>query len=80
MFFTYILVSNVDGTHYYGHSKDPDKRIQKHNQGKVRYTKAKRPWKLVYKEQFETKSHAYRRELFFKSIEGYYYLKKKGII
>ncbi|QOI96484.1 MAG: GIY-YIG nuclease family protein [Flammeovirgaceae bacterium] len=80
MFYTYILISAKDGTHYYGHSNDPNKRIQRHNQGKVRYTKTKRPWKLVYQEQFETKSEAYKRELFFKSIEGYNYLKKKGII
>ena len=51
-------------------------RIMREN---VRSTKGRRPWKIVYSEAFETKSEAYRRELFFKSIEGYIYLKEKGI-
>jgi putative endonuclease len=80
MFYAYFLQSEKDGSHYYGHSKDLDNRLKKHNQGKVRYTKARRPWKLIYSETFDTKSEAYIRELFFKSIEGYQYLKKKGII
>ena len=67
-------------TFYYGHTSDLNRRLEKHNSGKVRYTKGKGPWKLVYSEPFESKSEAYRRELFFKSIEGYRYLKEKGII
>ena len=80
MFYAYILQSDKTKTFYYGHSADLNKRIQEHNQGKVRYTKPRRPWKLVYEEAFETKSEAYKREIFFKSIEGYRYLKEKGII
>jgi putative endonuclease len=79
MFYTYILISEVDGTHYYGHTNDLIERLKKHNLGKVRYTKGRRPWKIVYSESFNTKSEAYRREFFFKSIEGYRYLKEKGI-
>jgi putative endonuclease len=79
-YYAYVLQSEVTGTFYYGHSIDLDNRVKKHNLGKVRYTKPKRPWKLVYSEPFETRSEAYRRELFFKSIEGYRYLKEKGII
>ena len=80
MFFTYILKSLKDGSHYYGHSKDLVKRFDSHNNGKVRSTKSKRPWKMHYMETFDTKSEAYRRELFFKSIDGYNYLKEKEII
>jgi putative endonuclease len=75
----YILRSEKVKKHYYGHSKDLDNRIKKHNQGKVRSTKFGRPWKLIYSEPFDTKSEAYCRELFFKSIEGYRYLKGEGI-
>jgi putative endonuclease len=71
--------AKLKGLFDYGHSVDLDNRLKRHNQGKVRYTKPRRPWKLVYCESFETKSEAYRRELLFKSIEGYRYLKEKGI-
>lgn len=79
MFFTYILKSEKDKTFYYGHSKDLENRLKRHNQGKVRSTKSKRPWILHYHEVFESKSEAYKREMFFKSIDGYRYLKEKGI-
>ena len=80
MFFTYILKSIVDGTHYYGHSKNMGIRLRDHNSGRVRSTKAKRPLKLIYIEKSPTKSDAYRREMFFKSIDGYNFLKLKKII
>jgi putative endonuclease len=79
MFFAYILQSGKGNTYYYGHCKDINNRLEQHNLGKVRYTKSRRPWKVIYSESFETKSEAYKRELFFKSIEGYRYLKEKGV-
>ncbi|OEK03308.1 endonuclease [Roseivirga sp. 4D4] len=80
MFFTYILQNDFDQTFYYGHTKNLDERLKRHNQGKVRSTKSKRPWRLHYKEVFQTKSEAYKREMFFKSIDGYRFLKDKKII
>ncbi len=79
-FYTYILKSLYDGTYYYGSTKDIHRRLSIHNKGKVRYTKGRRPWKLHYSEEYETYSEAFRRERFFKSIEGYRFLKSKGII
>ena len=79
MFFAYILKSEIDGSHYYGHCEDLDKRLKRHDDGKVRSTKSKRPWKLHYFEEFHTRSEAFRREMFFKSIKGYQFLKEKGI-
>ena len=80
MFFAYILKSEVDGSHYYGHSKDLNSRLKRHNRGAIRSTKAKRPWNIHYFEEFSTRSEAYRRELYFKSIDGYNFLKYNGII
>ncbi len=80
MFFAYILKSEVDGSHYYGHSKEVNLRLKRHNRGAVRSTKSKRPWEIHYIESFPTRSEAYRRELYFKSIDGYNFLKSKGII
>jgi putative endonuclease len=79
-FFVYILQSEIDQSYYYGHSKDTEKRLLEHNSGKVRSTKSKQPWNIHYSEHFETKSDAYKSELFFKTVEGYKYLKNKGII
>ncbi len=46
MFFVYILRSTATGRYYYGHTKDLSKRIKQHNSGKVRSTKAYRPWEV----------------------------------
>jgi len=80
LYYAYILQSEMNGSHYYGHTGDLENRLKKHNAGRVRSTKAYRPWKLFYFEELLTKSDAYKREQFFKSIDGYTYLKSKGII
>jgi putative endonuclease len=80
MFFTYIIISDKTGSYYYGHCNDLDARLKCHTLGKVRPTKSKRPWKVLYYEEFHAKSEAYKRELYFKSRRGYKFLKRKGII
>jgi len=80
MYYSYILKSLKDGTHYYGSTAKLDSRLKNHNSGKVKYTKAHRPWVLHYYEEFETRSEAVKREKFFKSIDGYRWLKSKSII
>ncbi|MBK7872687.1 MAG: GIY-YIG nuclease family protein [Saprospiraceae bacterium] len=81
MFFVYILKSQLTGKHYYGHTKHIDVRLKEHNTGRVKSTKAySPPWQVIYTESFETKSEAFKRELFFKSIDGYNFLKSQGII
>ena len=79
-FYTYILKSLKDNGYYYGHTKDLENRLQKHNCGKVRSTKSRCPFVLHYYETFESKSEAYQQELFFKSSAGKIYLIEKGII
>jgi putative endonuclease len=80
MFYTYILKSLKDNSHYYGSSSDCQSRLKIHNSGKVRSTKGHRPWKLHYFEEFNTRAEAIKRERFFKTIDGYRWLKKKKII
>ncbi|MBL0146379.1 MAG: GIY-YIG nuclease family protein [Chitinophagaceae bacterium] len=79
-YYTYILKSCIDGGYYYGHTKDTNNRLQKHNSGKVRSTKSRKPFVLHYVEEFETKSEAYLQEMFFKSAEGKNYLRQRQII
>ncbi len=79
MYFAYILKSKKDNSHYYGHTKNLNKRLSLHNKGKVRYTKGHLPYEIIYFEEYETRAEASKRELFFKSIDGYNWLKEKGI-
>ena len=80
MYRTYILKSLKDSRYYYGHTADLNLRLKEHNNGKVRATKARRPFVIHYYETFATKSEAVKRELFFKSIDGYIFLKQEKII
>ena len=63
MNYTYI-VECADGTLYTGWTTNVQKRVKAHNEEKsgAKYTKAKRPVKLVYYEGYETKEEAMRRE------------------
>ena len=79
-FYTYILKSLSYSNYYYGHSELPDKRLLEHNAGKEKYTKGRRPWVMHYIEKFNTRSEAVKRERFFKSYDGYKYLKSENII
>ena len=66
--FVYI-VKCVDNTYYTGYSTDIEKRIEKHNAGKgAKYTKTRRPVRLIHWESFETKSEALKREYVIKQM------------
>ncbi|NUQ40031.1 MAG: GIY-YIG nuclease family protein [Calditrichaceae bacterium] len=80
MFYAYILKSLKDHRYYYGSTSDLKKRLKSHNGGKVRSTKNRRPFELHYFEEFPTQSEALLRERFFKSPEGYAWLKENNII
>jgi putative endonuclease len=80
MFYTYIIKSLTNNSYYYGSTSDIEKRLKDHNSGKSRYTKSRRPWVLHYVESYPTKTEAIRREMYFKSIDGYNWLKSKNII
>ena len=60
--YTYMLRCS-DGTLYTGWTNDLEKRVASHNDGTGgKYTRARRPVKLVYHETFETKQEAMSRE------------------
>ena len=80
MYVAYILKSLKDNSYYYGSTKDLNKRLKDHNVGRNKYTKGHRPYIVHYKEIFSNKSEALKREKFFKSIDGYNWLKKSKII
>lgn len=70
MIFVYILKSLVDKGYYIGISKDLNKRLQDHNKGKTRSTKNRKPFVLVYSEEYENYSLARIREKEIKSYKG----------
>lgn len=62
MNYTYIVKCS-DGSLYTGWTNNLEKRIKDHNAGRgAKYTKARRPVVLVYKEEFLTKQEAMKRE------------------
>ncbi len=62
MNYTYILRC-ADGSLYTGWTNNLEKRIEQHNSGKgAKYTKGRRPVKLAYYEEFDTKEEAMKRE------------------
>ncbi|MBI3110995.1 MAG: GIY-YIG nuclease family protein [Ignavibacteriales bacterium] len=74
--FFYVMRSEVDGSYYRGQSGDLKSRVKKHNDGESQSTKSKRPWRLVYVEEFSTRSEAVRREQYLKSPAGWQDWKK----
>ena len=64
------IVRCSDQTLYTGWTNHLKERIDAHNAGKgAKYTKARRPVKLVYFETFEYKSDALKREYQIKQLK-----------
>lgn len=64
--YVYILRC-ADGTLYTGMARDADKRLKQHSAGKAaRYTRARLPVELLYREAAGSRSMALRRELALK--------------
>ncbi|MES0364136.1 MAG: GIY-YIG nuclease family protein [Desulfobacteria bacterium] len=62
VYFVYILQSLKDGSYYVGSTQDLDSRLERHNQGRSKYTKAKKPWELVFREEHPDRSSTIKRE------------------
>lgn len=69
MNYVYILECS-DGTYYTGWTNDIEKRINAHAAGKgAKYTRGRRPVKLVYYEEIIEKSDALKRECSIKKLK-----------
>jgi len=67
-YFVYMLLCN-DKTFYTGTSNNVQKRVATHNSGKgAKYTKVRRPVKLMYSEELKNKSEALKREIAIKKL------------
>jgi predicted GIY-YIG superfamily endonuclease len=76
MFFGYILKSRKSGQYYVGHSEDLEQRLREHNTGLSRYTRSHRPWTLVFRREFETRSEAAQWELAVKKRKSKKFIEK----
>jgi putative endonuclease len=68
IWYVYILECN-DGSLYTGCTNKLKDRFERHSKGKgSKYTRARRPLKLLYAEEFKNRSEAMKRELEIKSF------------
>ena len=66
--FVYLLRC-ADGSLYTGITKDVDRRCRQHNAGTAsRYTRSRRPTKLVWQEGHQSSSAALKREAAIKAM------------
>ena len=67
---SYVYMARCsDGTLYTGYTTDLKGREAKHNEGKgSKYTRVRKPVKIVYSEEFDSKSEAMKREYEIKTF------------
>ena len=74
MYTVYIIQSITTSKTYVGYTSDIENRLLGHNGAfgiSSKHTKRNSgPWKLIYKEEYDTKAEAIIREKFLKSGQG----------
>jgi len=68
--FIYIISSLKAKRYYVGYTIDVERRLLEHNVGGAKSTSPFKPWRLIYSEEFESKSEAYKREWYLKHAPG----------
>ena len=75
--YSVYIIQSQEGFRYTGMTEDLEKRIAEHNDKKLSFwTKRGSSWELIYKEEFNNKTDALKREKWFKSGVGREYLNK----
>lgn len=77
MWYVYILQSLKDKNFYTGCTDDLKGRFKEHNNGKVKSTKDRMPFHLIYYEACINKIDAFKREKYLKSGYGKRWLKNR---
>lgn len=73
----YVLQSERDGQLYAGYTYNLKKRLIQHNNGEVKSTKNRTPFKLVYYEFGLNKKDSIKREKYLKTSWGKRYIKRR---
>lgn len=74
-FWIYVL-ENENGRWYIGQTSNLELRMERHNNQKVKSTKNRGHWKLIYEQTVNTRSEALKIEEYWKSGSGRKYLKE----
>jgi len=77
MYYVYVLRSEKDGGFYVGYTADLQKRLELHDDGKVKSTKDRDPFRLVYYEACTNQRDALHREKYLKTAYGKRYIKSR---
>ncbi len=75
MFYTYALNSLKRNYIYVGITSDIERRVKEHNAGKNKTTRPYRPFVLIFKKEFKTRTEARVEEKRLKSGYGKEFLK-----
>ena len=59
---------------YIGYTSNIEERLLRHNQGREKTTKSRKPFELVFVREFETKREALKYERYLKSLRNKSYL------
>ena len=70
IFTVYVLFSEKFTKHYKGLTSNIEMRLKSHNEFGKDWTSKYRPWKLLYKKEFETKHEALKYEKWLKTGAG----------
>jgi len=77
MYYVYVLQSLKDGNFYVGYTSDLKKRLKMHNDRKIKSTKNRVPFKLVYYEACLNQKDALEREKYLKTTYGRRFIKRR---
>ncbi len=72
--YVYIIYSASRDRYYIGSTSAIEERLKRHNTGATPSTKAGRPWKVVYTEEYQSKNEALKREKHIKRQKSRVYI------
>ena len=70
MSFTVYVLESDAGHMYTGYTPDLERRPAEHNSGTTHSTKHAKNWRVVYTEEFSSRSEAMKREKYLKTGAG----------
>ena len=83
MYFVYVIQSESSNKIYIGQTNNLQKRLKQHNDrnfDKRSFTKLSGSyWKVIYKEEYQTRKEAIQREGMLKTFRGREFIRKKMV-
>ena len=80
MNYTVYVIRSEEGFTYTGYTEDMEKRLEEHNNRSLSFwTKRGKNWKVIHREEFDSRTEAMKREKWLKMGVGRDYLKRLGI-